>query len=1138
MAGESPEKSEQQKSSGETTRGEGDPRLSVIQDSPDRPAEAADDTSETTEPPAGKAVGGTAGAAEADGGPDAGSAADGDAGADADAAAGPDAGNDADANAGTGKDGGSDEGADADEPAGADAPAGNDKGDARLRAAVAAWVAGTDADAEAAVGSDSEDAADSGNSEGSNGSEGGTPSGADAGTAEDGADSDLPKRPAAGHGAQSAADGDADGEADGADASAAGRAGRSGTGKGKAGRSKAEKGRNGVTPGGDAASGASGKSDGPGSPEGSGKPQDAGKSQDTGKPGDGDGAAAVDQPTTMFKAPRAVTGDRTSGADGSTTDRKAAGGKPRKAAGKKRSVAGDKPAGGAAADAGAGGSSDEEPKDRTKAARDDVTEDRATATFGTLGKDRKKPARGASAAGAAATGAASDAADRAEAGDQPSGKDAGEAAGKGGTEPAGKSEAKAGGKGGDASSAKAEGRDRKPSWAKGDDGDDESGGAAAGGSPDDAPAGNGKTGGKAGGKTGGKTGEKADDDGTAVDQPTTAFTVTRPAGRKADAGSTSGAGQKSGAAAGTGAGAKGKPGTEGEPGSDAKPGDAKKSADGKKSDGGEKPGTDGKAGTRAEAGAKPDGEPGTKADGKAGAKPDAEPAEKKGVDQPTTAFKALKPGAKPESDSERTSRFVPLKDSDTAPRKPKSPVKTADEPAVPAQSTAAPSLSEAERTKQQPLPPEPAPGEPAPIDLLAQLTNTPPPPETPVRTIVRRFKIWTPLAILLAVVFATVQALRPLPEPTLDLTAQESYAFDGKKPTMPWPAKGQAAVGIDGLGSFGTFGEQKPVPIASVAKTMTAYVILKEHPLKPGKQGARIPVDKKAEDDAGLSAQNESVVDTKEGEKLTECEALNAIMIASANNVARLLARWDAGSEQAFVKKMNAAAKDLGMKNTTYTDPSGLQATTVSTAEDQVKLGRKAMQDPVFREVVGKPSYMDRNGKKQDNWNRLVPFSGVGIKTGTSTAAQGNLLFAARKQVGGTNQLIIGAVLNQPPSPTDNSILTGAVDASKALITAAGDTLTTRKVVKKGDVVGRVDDGLGGTTPVVATKDVTAVGWAGLTVDIELTDNGKVVPHTAKAGTEVGTMTVGSGLGQVQVPIALQDDLAEPGFGSKLTRIT
>ncbi|MBO8194828.1 D-alanyl-D-alanine carboxypeptidase [Streptomyces oryzae] len=539
-------------------------------------------------------------------------------------------------------------------------------------------------------------------------------------------------------------------------------------------------------------------------------------------------------------------------------------------------------------------------------------------------------------------------------------------------------------------------------------------------------------------------------------------------------------------------------------------------------------------------------------------------------------------GSGEESDAERTSQFIPLRSADeprtpaksappaaaatatatpAAPGKPASPGKPDAAPAAPtanpwssapprpAGAPAGPGTvdpseapgaaeSEPERTRQQPMPgsPEAEGGgqQPQPLDLLAQLTNSPPPPATPLRTFTRRVKIWTPLVLLLAVVFVVVQAVRPLPDPELSMTAAGTYTFDGSKPSMPWPSEGQAVIDVDGLGSFGSYGKQKPVPIASVAKVMTAYVILRDHPVKKGTEGKKIPVDQKAEDEAGLSAQNESTVKVKAGEKITQKEALNAIMIASANNVARLLARWDAGSEKAFVKKMNAAAKDLGMTNSHYTDPSGLTASTVSTAADQVKLGKKVMESALFRQVVRQPSYVDTNGKTQPNWNRLVPMDGVvGIKTGTTTKAGGNLLFAAEKEIGGTKQLIIGAVLGQ----YQPSILDTVLAASKKLIDAGQDALTAKKVVKKGQVVGYVDDQLGGKTPVVATKDVTAVGWPGLKVKLGLTDNGKAVPHTAGPGTKVGTLTVGAGPGQVKVPVALQDELTEPGFGDKLTRV-
>ncbi|MEV8558190.1 D-alanyl-D-alanine carboxypeptidase [Streptomyces sp. NPDC051917] len=489
------------------------------------------------------------------------------------------------------------------------------------------------------------------------------------------------------------------------------------------------------------------------------------------------------------------------------------------------------------------------------------------------------------------------------------------------------------------------------------------------------------------------------------------------------------------------------------------------------------------------------------------------------VDQPTTMLKLGGKPKSPEPDSERTSKFVALK-NDMAPA-----AKPAAKPDV---TTPVPQVGP-ERTTQQPLPPKP------PLDLLAELTNTPPPPETAVRTIVRRVKIWTPLVLLLAIVFAVVQTLRPAPDPTLDLTAKDTYTFDGGKADIPWPATGEAALDVQGIGTFGNSGDQKPVPIASVAKVMTAYLILRDHPLKSGQDGPKIKIDKAAEDQS--DAGQESTVRVTAGDRISEREALEAILLPSANNVARLLARWDSGSEQAFTEKMNAAAKGLGMTDTKYTDPSGLTASTVSTAVDQVKLARAAMQQPVFREVAAMMSYDDYKGVNHSNYNRLVGHNNVvGIKTGTTPAALGNLVFAAKQQVGGETRTIIGAVLRQPAGGFDNTIISGVLDAGDKLIRSAQGALKSVTILKKGDVVGYVDDGLGGRTPIVATKDVTAAGWAGLKVKLSFT-SGKV-PHIAKAGTEVGSLTVGDGsAGAVKVPVALQKDLAEPGFGAKLTRL-
>ncbi len=495
------------------------------------------------------------------------------------------------------------------------------------------------------------------------------------------------------------------------------------------------------------------------------------------------------------------------------------------------------------------------------------------------------------------------------------------------------------------------------------------------------------------------------------------------------------------------------------------------------------------------------------------------------VDQPTTMLKLGGAGREAAAEAERTSKFVALKrDEDLGGRKPPA------SPAAPAGATSALPQVGPERTTQQPLPPRP------PLDLLAELTNTPPPPQTPLRTAVRRIKIWAPLVVLLAIVFAIVQAVRPLPAPTLALTAEDTHTFDGDQVKLPWPGEGQGWMSGDGIGTMDHFGEQEPVAIGSVAKTMTAYIILREHPLKPGEEGPKIEVDAKAEKEGGYDKAGESTLNTvKAGDSLTEKQALSAVMIPSANNIARLLARWDAGSEEAFVKKMNDTAKELGMTDTTYTDPSGLKETTVSTAEDQTKLGIAAMRNPAMVAITSAASWTDPSGQYWSNYNELPYTMGaIGIKTGSTTKAGGNLLFAARKKVGGREITVVGAILGQHKGP---SILDTVNEVSKPALRAAQDALTSTEILKKGTVVGYVDDGLGGRTPVAVTEDVKAVGWAGLKV--KLTFAGGDLPHTAKAGTKVGTLTVGDGSsGAVKVPVALQEDLVEPGFMAKLTRLS
>jgi D-alanyl-D-alanine carboxypeptidase (penicillin-binding protein 5/6) len=85
-----------------------------------------------------------------------------------------------------------------------------------------------------------------------------------------------------------------------------------------------------------------------------------------------------------------------------------------------------------------------------------------------------------------------------------------------------------------------------------------------------------------------------------------------------------------------------------------------------------------------------------------------------------------------------------------------------------------------------------------------------------------------------------------------------------------------------------------------------------------------------------------------------------------------MLAAEAAGSETRFVDEMNAEAHALGMRHTIYTDPSGFDPTTVSTAADQLRIFQQAMRFPAFRQVVSMPSVTLPVAGTLTNYNPLL----------------------------------------------------------------------------------------------------------------------------------------------------------------------
>jgi len=242
-------------------------------------------------------------------------------------------------------------------------------------------------------------------------------------------------------------------------------------------------------------------------------------------------------------------------------------------------------------------------------------------------------------------------------------------------------------------------------------------------------------------------------------------------------------------------------------------------------------------------------------------------------------------------------------------------------------------------------------------------------------------------------------------------------------------------------------------PIASITKIMTALLVLER--LRPS---TVVVVGRDATLPSGSS------LGLRVGEHISVENLLYALMLQSSNDVAVALADAAGGSAGAFVKMMNQRARELGLANTRFTSPNGLNDRGSSTAADLALLTRTAYSSALFARLVRTkawdipaPSGPARHVQNRNALLWLYP-GAIGVKTGFTTPA-GHCLVATAERNG---VRVIAVVLGERDEP---------FDAAATLLNYGLLEFDRDVVVRAGEPVGNVVV-QGRSVPVVAQLDL------------------------------------------------------------------
>jgi D-alanyl-D-alanine carboxypeptidase (penicillin-binding protein 5/6) len=257
------------------------------------------------------------------------------------------------------------------------------------------------------------------------------------------------------------------------------------------------------------------------------------------------------------------------------------------------------------------------------------------------------------------------------------------------------------------------------------------------------------------------------------------------------------------------------------------------------------------------------------------------------------------------------------------------------------------------------------------------------------------------------------------------------------------------------------------------------------------------------------------------GTTLTEKQALEAMLVPSANNYAISLANWAYGSMPAYLTAADTWLAKHHLTGTRVADASGFNPQSVSTTTDLIEIGKMVLAEPTLASIVSTAQDTLPSAGTIKNTNALLGTDGVdGIKTGSTSQAGYCLMFSAKITVGTQPITVLGAVVG---APTMDALFASV----SALIASVKNGFHEVDVTQPGQVFGTYTTKWGATSKLVAKSTTTMLVWS----DTPITSSVVTQPvQLGKAGDTVGSVTFTLGTKTVSTPLTLKTTLKDPGF--------